>query len=410
MSDENLKPIPDASKSARKKSPTKRRAQIEAAKEKLAGERKGGGQNPLVDDATYGELRDDNRVVMRHQIALNLDSFRAAPDDFQARPTRTFAELQPVASPFLSVIVPTLNGMRWLPTLMDALARQSFRDFEVIVVDDGSQDQTVSFLEDNYPAVRVIVNRQNQGFVASCNTGADVARGRMIVFLNNDTEPEDTWAEELARAICRAPNAGIFACKLLLFDQRDTLHSAGDTLGKDGIPRNRGVWQQDHGQFDQALNVFGGCGGAVAYRRELWSALGGFDEQFWMYLEDADFAFRAQLLGWESLFVPNARVYHHLSATGGGELASYFVGRNTIWMIAKNMPRTLLWRNLPRILWAQLAVTVSALQHIRGKAAQARVRGQLAGVLGLPNILRKRATIQPRRILDDFELARKLRD
>jgi GT2 family glycosyltransferase len=408
MSDDLLKPKPDASKSARKKSPSKRNAQIRAAKEKLAGERTGAGQNPLVDDATYGGLRQDNRVVMRHQIALNLDSFRAAADDFQARPTRTYPELKPTASPFLSIIIPTLNGMRWLPTLMASLAKQTFGDFEVIVVDDGSRDQTVNWLEENYPAARVIVNRSNQGFVLSCNTGADVARGKVIVFLNNDTEPVAEWAAQLTLAVCSHPEAAIFASKLLLFDQRDKIHSAGDSMGLDGIPRNRGVWQEDRGQYDQQASVFGGCGGAVAYRRELWSALGGFDESFWMYLEDADFAFRAQLLGCEAVFVPGARVYHHLSATGGGELASYFVGRNTIWLIAKNMPRTLLWRNLPKILGAQFMIALDALRNWRGAAARARLRGQVAGLIGLPVVLRKRATIQPRRIADDFDLARKM--
>ena len=408
MTDDVLKPKPDVSKSARKKSPSKRNAQVQAAKEKLEGERKGGGQSPLVDDATYGELRENNRVVMRHQIALNIESFRASVEDFQARPTRTYPELKVVASPFFSIVVPTLNGMQWLPTLMAGLAKQTFRDFEVIVVDDGSYDNTVSWLEEEYPAVRVIVNRSNQGFAVSCNTGADVARGRVIVFLNNDTEPAPEWAQEMALAICNNPHAGMYASKLLLFDQRETLHSAGDVMGLDGIPSNRGVWQTDSGQFDAQTTVFGGCGGAVAYRRELWSALGGFDETFWMYLEDVDFAFRAQLIGSEAIFVPKARVYHHLSATGGGALGSYFVGRNTIWTIAKNMPRTLLWRNLPKIVVAQLQITFDALRNWRGEAARARLRGQLAGLLGLPGVLRKRATIQPRRVVDDFELARKM--
>jgi GT2 family glycosyltransferase len=408
MSDDPFKPKPDTSKSEAKKSASKRAAQVRAAKEKLEGERKGSGQNPLVEDATYGELREDNRVVMRHQIALNLESFRAAPDDFQARPARSYPELKAVTSPFLSVIVPTFNGMAWLPTLMEALAKQSFGDFEVIVVDDGSQDQSVSWLEKNYPAARIIVNRQNQGFVASCNTGADVARGKVIVFLNNDTEPDVEWTTELARAVCANPQVGIFASKLLLFDQRGTLHAAGDSMGIDGIPRNRGVWQRDQGQFDQQAAVFGGCGGAVAYRRELWNALGGFDEAFWMYIEDADFAFRAQMLGWEARFVPGARVYHHVSATGGGVLASYYVGRNTIWLIAKNMPRTLLWRNGLRILGAQVKIAIDALRHWRGAAARARLAGQIAGLLGLPVALRKRRLIQPRRILDDFVLASRM--
>src|SRR4051794_37231341 len=101
MSDDPFKPKPDTSKSERKKSPTKRSAQVQAAKEKLQGERSGAGLNPIVEDATYGELRENNRVVMRHQIALNLENFRAAPDDFQARPTRSYPQLRPTIAPFL---------------------------------------------------------------------------------------------------------------------------------------------------------------------------------------------------------------------------------------------------------------------------------------------------------------------
>ena len=413
MSDNSLKPKPDAEKSAQRKPSEVRKEQIRQAHTKLNQERKGGNLNPIVEDETYGELREANRVVMRHQIALNLDSFRAAPDDFVARPARNYAPLKPVASPFFSIIIPNLNGMAFLPTLMAALAAQTFGDFEVIVVDDGSRDESVPWLEANYPDVRVpnvrvVVNRHNAGFVASCNSGADIARGRVIVFLNNDTEPEAGWAEALARTICENPTAGIFASKLLLFDRRNMLHAAGDSLGTDGIPRNRGVWQRDQGQFDQQTAVFGGCGGAVAYRRELWTLLGGFDQDFWMYVEDADFAFRAQLLGSEARFVPEARVYHHLSATGGGVLASYYVGRNTIWLIAKNMPLHLLVRHGFSILLGQLRITLDGLRHWRGAAAQARLRGQLAGLVGLATPLRKRRLIQPRRILDYSELANRL--
>lgn len=369
---------------------------------------KRGHANPIVADETYGGLREADRVVMRHQIALNLDSFRAAPDDFQPRSAAGFPPLQDSATPFLSVIVPNYNGEKFLPTLLGALARQRFTDFETIVVDDASSDDSVAWLEANYPAARVIVNRHNRGFVASCNLAASAARGRILVFLNNDTEPEAGWTEALALAVCAHPEAAIFASKLLLFDRRDVLHSAGDELGRDGVPRNRGVWQRDTGQYDGNPQVFGGCGGAVAYRRDLWETLGGFDETFWMYLEDADFAFRAQLLGAEARFVPQARVYHHLSATGGGALSSYYVGRNTIWMIVKNMPRRMLVRQLPAIVGRQLQIAWEALRSWRGEAARARLRGQLAGVAGIGTALAQRRAIQPRRVRDDRVLAARL--
>lgn len=404
---EELKPQPDPSKSAQRKPSTKRAEQIEQAKAKLApADSEGRNRNPLVLDDTYNDLRENNRVVMRNAIALNLDTFRAAPEGFNPRPVRTFPPLRETAAPFASVIVPNFNGERYLPVVLDALRAQRFTDFEVIVVDDASSDASVALLEDHYPDVRLVANRRNLGFVHSCNTGAAIARGRMIVLLNSDTEPEPTWLEELVSVFVANPRAATVASKLLLFDRRDTLHTTGDMLGIDGIPRNRGVWERDHGQYDTAADVFSGCGGATAYRREVWEALGGFDEEFWMYLEDVDFGFRARLAGWEAVFAPRARVYHHLSASGGDLLASYYVGRNTIWMIAKNMPRSLLVRNAPAILGSQLAITLDAVRNWRGAAAQARLRGQLAGLLGLPRQFQKRRSIQPRRQIEDKELAR----
>ena len=162
------------------------------------------------------------------------------------------------------------------------------------------------------------------------------------------------------------------------------------------------------GQFDGLTEIFGGSGGGVAYRKELWHALGGFDEEFWMYMEDVDLAFRAQLLGWRAVYVPAARMYHHLSATAGGELASYYVGRNTIWNIAKNMPRALLLRNLPEIIGAQACIAGDALRHFRGSAARARLYGQLAGIMGLPRQLEKRKVIQVRRLIANDDLAKLL--
>jgi GT2 family glycosyltransferase len=364
--------------------------------------------NPIVLDDTYHGLREENRVVMRRTIAVNLDNFRAAPENFDPRPRRDYPTLVQVDAPFFSVVVPTYNGLRHMAGVLGALQQQAFSDYEVIVVDDASSDATAQWVTENYPWVRLIVNRRNIGFAASCNTGAAAARGRYVVLLNNDTEPESTWLAELARTIAAHPDAAVVASKLLLYDRRDTLHTTGDVLGPDGIPHNRGVWEQDSGQYDAAVDIFSGCGGASAYRKDVWQALGGFDEDFWMYLEDVDLGFRARLLGCEAIFAPGARVYHRLSQSGGDTLASYYVGRNTIWLIAKNMPRSLLLRNAAQIVGSQLRIALDALRNWRGEAAQARLRGQWAGLLGLPQQLAKRRVIQPRRQLDDSELAKLL--
>ncbi len=306
--------------------------------------------------------------------------------------------------PFFSVLIPNYNGIRHLPDLFAGLNAQSFADYEVIFADDASSDDSVGWVQENAPQARLLASRENKGFVASVNEGARAAQGRVIVLLNNDTQPAPDFLAELAKIICSHPRAGIVAAKLLLFEERDRIHTAGDMMGRDGIPRNRGVWAIDSGQFDNSEQVFGGCGGAMAVRRELWDALDGFDEEYWMYIEDVDFSFRAQLLGWQAAFAPAARVYHKLGGSGGDELSSFYVGRNTIWTLAKNMPASLLVDHSPQIISAQLSIALDALRNYRGSAARARLRGQIAGLLGLPRVLQKRALVQSRKLRHDVEI------
>ncbi|MEZ4730355.1 MAG: glycosyltransferase family 2 protein [Caldilineaceae bacterium] len=291
---------PTGAKRAKNHAVQRRKAQAKRAQpqETEEGHNTAGGSNPVVTDETYGVLREENRVVMRHQIALNIDHFRAAPETFVARPQRAYPPLSPAALPFFSVIIPNYNGLRFLATVLDALHQQTFRDFEVILADDASTDESVAFVEANYPEARLLVNRRNIGFAPTCNLAVAAARGRLVVLLNNDTEPEPAWLAELAKVICAYPHAAMVTSKLLLFDERQKLHTTGDLLGRDGIPRNRGVWEIDQGQYDGQPAIFSASGGASAFRKDVWQQLGGFDEEFWMYLEDVDFGFRAQLAGW----------------------------------------------------------------------------------------------------------------
>lgn len=194
------------------------------------------------------------------------------------------------------------------------------------------------------------------------------------------------------------------ASKMLLYDRPTIINSAGDAFGRDGLPGNRGVWEEDQGQYDHEEWVFGGCGGAVAYRRELWEALDGFDEDFFMYCEDVDLNWRAQLAGYCCIYTPQAVVYHRLSATGGGVTASFYTGRNTLWVLAKDLPASL-WRKYgPRILGAQLEITQEALRAWRGEAARARLRGQLVGLVTWPRWWGKRRVVQRSRVVSEAYL------
>jgi GT2 family glycosyltransferase len=303
----------------------------------------------------------------------------------------------------ISVIIPNWNGAHLLPTCLDSLRRQSLAEREIIVVDNASTDGSLELLAQDYADVRVLALPRNQGFTGACNAGIQDSHGEFVALLNSDTEADEHWLAEVVAAFERHPEAGLVASKMLLFDQRDTLHTAGDFYRLDGVPGNRGVWLRDEGQFNREEYVFSACGGSAAYRRSMLDEIGLLDDDFFFSCEDVDLAWRAQLAGWKCVFAPGAIVYHKLAATGGGPTASFHDGRNAIWVIAKNYPGPLwrlYWRKVVR---AQLRITREALNAWRGAAARARVRGQLAGLLGLPKMLRKRRAIQSsRRVSDDY--------
>jgi GT2 family glycosyltransferase len=305
--------------------------------------------------------------------------------------------------PLASIVIPNWNGARHLPVCLDALRAQSYAEIEVILVDNGSTDGSQALVMEQYPEVRLLALDRNLGLTGGNNTGFRAARGQILISLNNDTEAHPRFVEALVTALQEHPEAGMAAAKMLLFDRRDQIHSAGDGYGLDGIPFNRGVWQQDEGQFDEPGWIFGGCGGAVAYRREMLDDVGLFDESFFMYCEDVDLNWRAQLAGWRCWYTPEAVVYHKLSATGGGPIASYYTGRNTLWVIAKNYPDALLREHWQRVLHAQWHIACDALRAWRGEAARARLRGQLAGFLGWPKMRREGQAIQAaRRVPDEY--------
>lgn len=304
------------------------------------------------------------------------------------------AESTAATSNPVSVLIPTWNGKDLLRACLNSLAQQTFRDFEVVVAENGSTDGTADMLRLEFAWVRVVDLDRNLGFARGVQAAYDAARANLIVLLNNDTEAEPTWLEELVRAAQDYPEAASFACKILLHQDRDRLHSAGDFYGIDGVPGNRGVWQPDGPAYSERGWVFGAQGAACAYRRSLLETIGFFDLDLVSYCEDVDLNWRANLQGFRCLYVPEARVYHHVSATGGGALASYYCGRNFIAVAVKDLPG-LFWRRYwMRIVGQQLAISLQALRSVRGEAARARLRGQFAGLAMIPAMLRKRHTVQ----------------
>ncbi len=295
----------------------------------------------------------------------------------------------------IDIIIPNYNGARLLPSCLDALRQQTRQDFRLTIVDDGSTDNSLALLAERYAEAQVLALPTNRGLAAAINIALQQTQGAIVVLLNNDTEAHPRWLEHLVGTLERYPQYAFAASKLLLFDQRDRIHSAGDDYRPDGVPVNRGVWEYDRGQYDAVSEVFGPCAGAAAYQRAALERLAVdgrvFDEDLVMYCEDVDLNLRARLQGIRTLFVPTAIVYHRLSATGGGTLASYYCGRNFVLVWAKNMPGAMMRRYWPHMLTTQLRFALHSLWHIREPAARARLRGQIAALRALPRFVRKRS-------------------
>jgi GT2 family glycosyltransferase len=299
----------------------------------------------------------------------------------------------------VDVIIPTFNGRDFLHSCLQAVQCQTFSDVRVIVVDDGSTDGTDKMVSTEFPGSDYLRLPGNQGFATACNAGIAAGSAEFVALLNNDAIPEPDWLENLVEGMTRHLEAGALASKILLADGSGRIHAAGDTFSWSGLPNSRGVWEQDEGQYDTEESVFSACAAAALYRREALddaARINGdpFDTDFFMYCEDIDLGWRLRLLGWEIIYVPDSRVKHHLSATGGGALASYYVARNSFAVLMKNLPdeiKSTVWRRFLRHQLRQLAETIP---HLREPAAQARLRGILAGPRFARKQRRKRRSIQ----------------
>lgn len=305
--------------------------------------------------------------------------------------------------PFCSIIIPHWNGRQHLDDCLNSLRQQSYQSFEVILVDNGSSDGSQAYIREQFPEVRLIELGHNHGFTGACNVGYAASVGEIIVLLNNDTETMPDWLSEMVSAFERHPEAGSVIGKILLFHERDKLHTAGDFYRVDGLPGNRGVWQTDTGQFDQEEYVFSGCGAAVAYRRSAIEEVGFLDDDFYFSCEDVDLGWRLNLAGWRVVYAPTAVIYHKLKASSS-PISSYYDSRNRLYLIWKNYPSTLLQRHWRKIIRRQWQIAKEAAAAWRGEAARATLRGQLAGAFGIFKMWPKRRAIQANRRISDEQL------
>jgi GT2 family glycosyltransferase len=329
-----------------------------------------------------------------------------------------------MTAPSVVVVIANWNGAKHLEECLAALRGQTLRErVAVVVVDNGSTDDSLQVLARHADMVTVIANSENRGFAAACNQGMLQERAsEFVALLNNDAMPEPMWLEAMIDAMNGDPGIGSCTPKVLSYDERRRVDNVGHVVFADGLTRGRGRLEMDIGQYERQEEVFGPSGCAALLRRSMLDDIGLLDEDFFAYCEDADLAFRARLRGWRCVYVPAAVVYHKFSASGESfsALKALHVERNRLWLAVKNLPLPLLIVSpgftVLRYVWQ--AFGALAGQGASGRFTADHSRGALLGILGraylqaiaeLPRVLKQRRVIQSRRTVSTADVWRWLR-
>ncbi len=328
------------------------------------------------------------------------------------------------AASLVSVVIVNWNGKHLLGECLDSVLAQHVTGLELILVNNGSQDGSAEYVQERYPGVRLVNLPKNLGFAAGNNAGIRIASGKYIALLNNDTKVDPAWIVNLlTEAETSPPTVGMWACKILSYDNPDIIDNVGLLLYPDGLGRGKGRLETDQGQYDQQGEAFFPSGCAGLYRKEMLDEIGMFDEEFFAYADDVDLGLRARLAGWGCVYVPTAKVYHKYSSSSSAysPLKAFLVERNRIWVLLKYYP-------MEMILISPFATFVRLLVHLygalTGKGASGRfseehsvprviailVKAWCSAFTALPNIIRQRRAFSKLRRINRRELYRLFRE
>jgi GT2 family glycosyltransferase len=335
--------------------------------------------------------------------------------------------LQPVEEKLgknVAVIVVNWNRRDLLRSCLQSLSAQNAEPFEVVLIDNGSKDGSVEMAAAEFGScpkfrLQIICNPDNRGFCAANNQGFQAARkSELIALLNNDAVAGPDWLARLAAAFDRS-DVGMAASKILVYEDPRRIDKVGHLIYPDGQNRGRGSGQLDCGQFERMEEVLWPDGCAAMYRRAMLDEIGGFDEDFFAYADDAELGLRGRIAGWKCVYQPGAVVRHHRGASLGvlSTRRLELIERNRILLAAKLFPWSLLWLNgayyLARVgagMWAAAMGRGEAgrFPGLRGKArmAGALLRGAFSATMLIPRMLKKRREVQRYRKLSPGEVRR----
>ena len=324
----------------------------------------------------------------------------------------------------ISVVIVNWNGKHLLGECLDSLFAQSVGGAEIILVDNGSQDGSAEYVLERYRDVRVVSLPENIGFAGGNNAGIRAASGKYIALLNNDTKVDPEWIPNLLKVAEASPAVvGMWASKILSYDNRGVIDNVGLLMYPDGLGRGKGRLEVDKGQYDHTGEAFFPSGCAGLYRRKMLDEIGLFDEEFFAYADDVDLGLRARLAGWQCIYVPSAKVYHKYSASSSAHspFKAFLVERNRIWVLLKYYPIEMIAIS-PFVTLTRLLVHLYGA--LTGKGASGRFSEQnsvlqamavllkawYSALSALPGIIRQRRAFSRLRRIGRRELYRLFRE
>lgn len=300
-----------------------------------------------------------------------------------------------------AVVVPNWNGEDSLSECLDSLLIQTTN---VIVVENGSKDNSLELLKSEYPNVKLVVNDKNLGFAGGVNSGirAAIADGfEYVTLFNNDAVADNNWLKSLEDELNTNSEVGIATCKLLTHDGNH-IDSTGDIYTVWGLPYPRGRNEIISSKYDNQRDIFAASGGASIYRIKMLEEIGLFDEDFFAYYEDVDISFRAQLAGWKVRFVPDAIAYHQIGATSSKihGFTTLQTMKNLPLLLIKNVPRKYVLKMGVRLLLVQSLFLGRAITSGRGIPA---IKGSLKALVLIPRKAKERRKIQlSKKVSDEY--------
>ncbi len=322
----------------------------------------------------------------------------------------------------ISVVVLNWNGRQVIERCLQSLQGQTYEPLEIIMVDNASTDDSLSFVKEKFPHVKLVLNERNLGFGGGNNVGIRASQGKYIMMLNNDTRLDLKCIEELKRALEKDPKYGVCASKILLEYEDNLIDAAGIVVCPDGLSIGRGRLEKGS-TYDEEAEVFFASDCACLYRREMLEDIGLYDEDFFAYADETDMGWRAQLAGWKCVYNPKAVVHHLHSASSGtySPFKAYLVERNRIWVAVKSFPISLLIFGQFYTFWRYV---LQAYGAFTGKGAAGRFTSdfskiELVKILAkvylslwkqLPSMLKKRRAIQRKKRISNREVYRLIRE